>query len=109
METNKKGMMCESCGGGGMHGGCCCGYSAYGDRHVVLRLILGIFILMVVFWMGVKIGEIKAMFGGYGRHGGYGEYGPVMMRSYSPNMMWDVRTGTTVKQEAVVPQTSSTE
>ena len=51
--------------------GCGCGWQG---GHRVFRVILGIIVLIVVLWVGVKIGEYKmivAQYGGYGSRGGY--------------------------------------
>jgi len=64
---------CKMCG----HGmwGCHCGH-----RHFWIRLVLGLIILFVVFWVGVKVGEFKSEFG----RGFYGSRSHMMMR-YSPS------------------------
>jgi hypothetical protein len=85
-------MMCRHgmCGTmGSMCGGMkCCGG---GHRFIVFRIIrifISIVILAIVFSLGVKIGELKAvlnggygysMMGGYGNHSWKGGYGPGMM------------------------------
>lgn len=68
----------------------CPWHSGYGHRHFLLRWVLGILILIVVFWLGVKFGEIRGYFG-YGYYGypshrnmmypyyGYGQPYPTMM------------------------------
>ena len=49
-------------------------------RYVFLRWVLGIFIILSVFWLGIKVGEFKAAFDyGYGPLG-YGS----MMGGYYP-------------------------
>ncbi len=65
MENN---MTCHSCGQESMGGSNCCGQSHH--RHFLLRMLLGIVILMIVFSLGVKIGEFKGMFEneGFGNH-----------------------------------------
>lgn len=59
-------MTCHGCVGG-MN---CCGAGAGGyHRFFLLRLVLGILILVIVFSLGVKIGEFKGMFDrGYQEH-----------------------------------------
>ncbi len=59
--------------------GCNCGMCQM-HRNFFLRWILGLIILAMVFWVGVKIGEFKA---GYFEYQNY----PMMMNSYSPGMM----------------------
>lgn len=59
------GPVCFHCGN--THGGC--------GKHVLLRWVVGIAILVLTFWMGVKIGELRSFLGfGYGMHGGSGYY-----------------------------------
>ncbi len=69
-ETNKleqasKHEHCYMCHG---HEGMAC---AYHQRHLLLRWLLGVLILVVTFWLGFKLGEIKGIYGdggfGYGR------------------------------------------
>jgi|GEM_PF-1282679 hypothetical protein len=65
---------CKMCGHGMCHCGC-------GHRHFWLRWLLGLIILLVVFWLGVKVGEFKGAFGrGFGRNGSY------IMRSFRTPM-----------------------
>jgi hypothetical protein len=47
------------------HGCCCCGHG--GGRHILIRWILGIAVLVFVFWAGFKLGEIKMLIHGPGR------------------------------------------
>ncbi len=67
---------------GGMWGGCNCNHHHHG--HFLLRWLLGAVILLVVFGLGVKIGELKGNFGyGHGRTGGnmmYYQQRPGMMQ-----------------------------
>ena len=66
---------------------CKCGknWCMCGRRHYVLRLLLGLVILVVVFAIGVKVGEFKSRFGGSRR-------GSIMMRHY-PNPMMGANPG----------------
>ncbi len=51
--------------------GCGCGWS---HGHRAFRIIIGIIILLVVFWVGVKVGEFRTIvreYNGYGSRGGY--------------------------------------
>ena len=83
------GCRCESSAISGMH--------SFHGRHAILRWILGIAILLIVFHLGMKVGEFKGEIeGGYGispRHmmmrGGYDGYGmPYYGNDYSsPGMM----------------------
>lgn len=86
MDNNNESMVCKSCG----HGGMCCGNHAYGGglggghhRFFILRMLLGIIILVIVFSVGVKVGELKGQlegrYGDYGMMGGnyfYNRYAP---------------------------------
>ena len=65
MENN---MACHSCGQEAVGGSNCCGQGHH--RHFLLRMILGIVILMIVFSVGVKIGEFKGEF----ENNGFGGY-----------------------------------
>jgi hypothetical protein len=56
------------------------GHNHYGG-HRLLRIVIGVLILLVVFWLGVKLGELRSelyRMGGFGRRsypgmmGGYG-------------------------------------
>lgn len=81
--------------------GCGCGW-AHGHR--AFRVILGIVILLVVFWIGVKVGEVKMALelnSGYGIQGGYSnEYQPV-------NQMMN-RNGGGFQQQGPGPAASAT-
>jgi hypothetical protein len=81
-DKHAEGCDCYACKGQkmcGMYGHCCGGH-----RHVLLRWLLGLLILVIVFWLGVKIGEFKGAFGGYGSY----YYGmPRHMRSFNRPMM----------------------
>lgn len=86
----------------------CWGHHEGCKKHIWLRWILGIAILVFVFSMGVKLGELKALFNG---DRGYGnrDYGYKMMRggylneypqqNYGYGMMYRVQ------QNQVVPPT----
>ena len=61
-----KACACLSCHDhGSMHGGmCCCCHG--GGRFSILRIVIGVLLLIFVFWFGVKVGEVKSLFyGGY--------------------------------------------
>lgn len=69
--------------------GYCVGPICYhGDhgKNVMIRWFLGVAILVVVFWLGMKVGEFKTMFGGYGygygMHSGYSRSMPMMQGFY---------------------------
>lgn len=68
MEENK-GKSCENCCGnccsmGHMHG--------MGGKYHLLRWMLGIAIIIIVFWLGFKLGEFKGYFDDYGYGKGHG-------------------------------------
>ena len=71
----------------------CRGMGRYGHGHWVLRWLLGLVILFLVFWFGVKIGELKSGFGyGYEHHGMMMQhrtmqYFPQQRMGIMPNMM----------------------
>lgn len=86
MEENKKdngGCKCWACQGSGTMQKCPCAWHGRG-KHMLLRVLLALIILIVVFCLGVKLGEFKAAVGGM-RHRsfpmrnymmGAGNYGP---------------------------------
>jgi hypothetical protein len=79
MGTNQQhpaGCSCKMCG-------CGCGHG----RHMILRWVLGLVILLIVFWVGVKVGEFKTSAWGYGM-GYYGgmHRGMMMRRGGYPQM-----------------------
>ena len=64
--------------------GCDCGYGhMHIHRHFFVRLIVALIVIGVVFYAGVKIGEIKEMLlqSGYGHNSHYGYMMP--SRSYT--------------------------
>jgi hypothetical protein len=88
--NSKKNMVCDChgcgesrcCGGEGYLRSRCGSYGSYHGGHGILRIILGIIILVFVFWAGVRLGELKAYFGGYGNHAMFGK---MMIRDYDAN------------------------
>ncbi len=58
-----------------------CSCHGYGHKHFVLRWLLGIVMLVIVFYLGVKVGEFK----GELRSAYYGGYGRYMMEGYGPD------------------------
>lgn len=75
-------MLCNNCCNAGncVEGRNNCGH----HRFFLFRLALGIIILVIVFSVGVKMGELKGMFDNDYRDGymmrGYGVYGRPMMQ-----------------------------
>jgi hypothetical protein len=98
-EFGQKFSRCENCG--------CMGHSHCGGHyhgHFLLRWLLGIVLLALVFAIGVKVGEFKSEFGGYGHmRGGYPMMRqPMMLYNGTPgsmtpanNMMYFQATTTT--------------
>ena len=106
MDDNKHCEECcgHCCGMGHMHG--------MGGKYHLLRWLLGVAIIIIVFWMGFKLGEFKGYFansdGYYGRGFGHGmmyfgadntDYFPARQYrnqnlEYQP-MMWQLPSTTT--------------
>ena len=90
---------CENCGCGG-------GYGFHGFHHGfrAFRILLGVIILMVVFWFGFALGRF---------HGGYRGFGPGGYRMMYPGgMMYGYGTGggippTPTNGATTAPATSS--
>ena len=63
----------------------CCGHChthGMGGKYHLLRWVLGVAIILIVFWLGFKLGEFKGYFGSYdGSYFGRG-YGRGMMMNY---------------------------
>ncbi len=71
---------CGTCPAGRMCTcGCGCGW-AHGHR--IFRVVLAVAIVLVVFWIGVKVGEVRTMLDGYGYGGGYGWHHAYPMQAY---------------------------
>ncbi len=69
MEGNNNHNYCNTCGSGNGRCGSCGNMCGFG-RHNLLRWFLGILIIIWIFSIGVKFGEIKAYLdsSGYGNH-----------------------------------------
>jgi hypothetical protein len=84
MEKGGNGYVCGCCGHGccgSSYGGSGCGGWG-GHRHSLLRILLAVALLLIVFWFGVKIGEVKvALYDAIGS--GY-DGSPMMYRGYLP-------------------------
>jgi hypothetical protein len=54
-----------------------------GHRHSIVRIVIALLAAFVVFWVGVKVGEVKT---GYGMGSGRGGFnrGSMMYRGYPP-------------------------
>ena len=83
MDCEKKceGKMCgdKVCGGGNNACSCGCG-CGWAKGHRVFRVVLGIVILLLMFWIGVKVGEVKMILGESGGHG-YRHANPMMQEN----------------------------
>ena len=81
----RKGSVCPICPGPKSALDCGCGYGhMHIHRHFWLRLILALIVAVIVFYVGVKVGEMKNLVSGHGigyhRNSGYMMQG----RGYSP-------------------------
>jgi hypothetical protein len=47
---------------------------------MILRILIGIIAAIVIFWLGVRAGELHSR--AYVHFGGYGRMNPMMMRGY---------------------------
>ena len=76
MDENKHG----KCGG--------CDHGFCGEGHGALRWVIGIILFALIFWVGMRVGEIKSEI-----YGGYGDYPTRGMMRYSGGygqpMMYD--------------------
>lgn len=100
MSGHGQGCMCPNCGGNHAMMG-------FGHKYFLIRLLLGLIILSMVFWIGMQIGEFKGAFErsdySYSRHM---MMSPMMMHH---NMMYkmddsgmmqvDTSSGTTKKAQ----------
>ena len=105
MEENKDGLAQNPAGqqkGPQYWHGCRCGAC---QSHRVLRWILGVVILLVVFWLGMMAGGMR---GHFGSRAGYGRQPYPMMRSYNygtaPRMMG---AGSGSSTPAALPRTTT--
>ena len=105
---------CHGCGMNGGHNimghGCgmghsCCGGGMFhhcGGKHLVLRWILGIIILVSVFCLGVKLGELKGYMNDYYDNGSSKHF--IMMRGINPtDYFGQGMMGTNAKDNVTVP------
>lgn len=53
----------------------------HGSPFWLLRVLIGLIVLIIVFWLGVKVGEFHS-FGRFGLMGHRGFYGGMMGRGY---------------------------
>ncbi len=87
-ENNGKGKEhCGTCGGCMGCGGYACGS---GHSHLVARLVIGIIIVVIAFWLGLKLGELRAEFYNSGYYGSNMPWNRMMLRNGSslyPNSM----------------------
>ena len=94
MEQGKKTCLCAcGCNCAARTGaGCGNGYGCNCGHHIILRIVLGLFILAVVFWMGVKLGELKSSL--Y-NHMSYGHEMMMVTHTYGNAPMIPATTGAT--------------
>lgn len=86
-ETNNDHMREDDCSCHGMHGGW--------HKHFLLKIILILVILGIVFSVGVKVGEFKAMFlGGYGGEMRFGKHMFLNGQPWGADFMMRVSTST---------------
>ena len=85
MDETKDGMKsgmngkCPMCGGNHTMWGCWGGMHRRGPWSIVIRII----ILIIVFWIGMQVGEHRTLRGGYMMRGGFGGgRGGYMMGGY---------------------------
>lgn len=78
--SEKENNMCDVCGSGSGRCGSCGNMCGFGGSHI-LRWVLGILIIVWVFSIGMKFGEIKAYLdqAGYGRGYNHRTYPMPMM------------------------------
>ena len=69
---------CGTCGGCMGCGGCSCGS---GHSHLVARLVIGVVIVVIAFWLGLKLGELRAEFYNSGYYGSNMPWNRMMLKS----------------------------
>jgi hypothetical protein len=87
---------CEHCGKGGWM--CGASYSHGFHKHGITRLVIKVIVILIIFWFGVKFGEMHGRGFGYGSRGYrnfpnrnmmYQEnFGPTGNGYYGPGMMY---------------------
>lgn len=89
MDGDKACKICKTCpcacGTCPMGKTCACGYGCgcgWAHGHHIFRVVLAIVIVLVVFWIGMKVGEVRTMLGEYGYGGGYGWHHAYPMQGY---------------------------
>jgi|SRR3989344_3965193 len=84
---------------------CCHGRHGMMGGFSWLRILIALVILGFIFSAGVKFGELKSGFYGYGMMGG-GERGFFMKRASAPNgqnMMWNYQFGRQLQNTTSTP------
>ena len=82
-------MVCTCCGHYGSGMGCGCGCGGYGHHWMggrILRVVIALLVALFIFWVGVKVGELRSELGGFGGHRGYymmGGYGASSAGGYA--------------------------
>lgn len=71
---DEKGYLCTCCSHFGCAHGTCGAWHGHWFGGAIIRIVLALLITAFVFWLGVKVGEVKSeLYGGYGDNG-YGGY-----------------------------------
>ena len=73
-EDGSKGC-CQSGSCHGMQSMCGCGHGCHGGKHHLVKIILKLFIVIIIFWCGLKLGEMTGSIRseyGYGNRSGFG-------------------------------------
>ena len=107
-KEHPEGCKCGMCQGNSetMHQFSCCG----GKRHhfFLLKFFIGMAILLAVFLVGIKLGEIKNLF--HGEYGAFGRHGYSMMsgKNNYQTMCNKIlnQYGNSAKQSTTTPETA---
>ncbi len=89
--------VCKDCS----QGKCCCGmhggHGFYGGKHHLVKIILKLFIIIIIFWCGFRLGEITGSIrGAYGRGMmNRNDYGMMRGYDYYNNIPSNANGGTT--------------
>jgi hypothetical protein len=87
MEEMKDKKVCDCAGGkcacAGANGcGCGCGHGCWYGRHrfFILRIVLAVIVVVAAFWIGMRLGELKAAY----NSASFGGRGSSRMMQYPP-------------------------
>ena len=94
-EDNKN--VCKSCLEGGSCCGMHCGHGFHGGGHHLVKIILKLFIIIIIFWCGFRLGEISGSIRGVNGWGMMNRNNWGMMGGYNyyKNLPSNVNGGTT--------------